>query len=521
MMEESFVKENKRANEELMSEVASGFYTADDASVSVIAPPSSGVLSNGSTNGSGNSKADVKRSVLGERIKVHTRKRAGKEFELLHRIQLFHAHEGSIWSMKFSRDGKLLATGGKDGIVAIWLVTLTATVSQSSQSIRNSSVGQLPGGKAARVLMEEEIEHMQEEEMELRKGRARSKRAAAAKLRKKQNSDVEPPLIQFLMEKPYRRYRAHRADVLELSWSKNNFLLSASMDRTIRLWHPSKSECLQKFSHPDFVSAVSFHPHDENVFVSGSVDGMVRLWSIPTKNVISSARTGDIITSCSIKRDGLSIIVGTFHGHCLIYNLFDRKVGEWKLRLISKLDVRVKSSLKKSNIRVLGIDFLPVNDDWVFLSTSDSLIRMYRMDSIEPVAEYRGHQSLSSRLRASLSPNGRYLLCASENSSNVSLWTLGPSSHHGRTHSKSNSEHSEYERGENIDSVELVSGFMKSTQNFTAFRGSNGESGLLDLSCALFAPHVQQDPDKSFTSDAQGLFILCANHRGEVTILKT
>ena len=36
---------------------------------------------------------------------------------------------------------------------------------------------------------------------------------------------------------PYRTYAGHKADVIDLAWSKANFLLSASIDKTVRLWY--------------------------------------------------------------------------------------------------------------------------------------------------------------------------------------------------------------------------------------------------------------------------------------------
>lgn len=41
---------------------------------------------------------------------------------------------------------------------------------------------------------------------------------------------------------------------------QNFFLLSSSMDKTVRLWHISRRECLCCFQHIDFVTAIAFHP---------------------------------------------------------------------------------------------------------------------------------------------------------------------------------------------------------------------------------------------------------------------
>jgi WD repeat-containing protein 44 len=45
-------------------------------------------------------------------------------------------------------------------------------------------------------------------------------------------------------------------------------------------------ECLRVFRHNDFVTAIDFHPLEDKVFLSGSIDGKVRLWHIPEQRVV-------------------------------------------------------------------------------------------------------------------------------------------------------------------------------------------------------------------------------------------
>lgn len=49
-----------------------------------------------------------------------------------------------------------------------------------------------------------------------------------------------------------------------------SFLLSASLDKNVRLWHLSQPGCLRVFWHTDFVTSVQFHPLDAQRFVSGT-----------------------------------------------------------------------------------------------------------------------------------------------------------------------------------------------------------------------------------------------------------
>ena len=46
---------------------------------------------------------------------------------------------------------------------------------------------------------------------------------------------------------PMRTWVGHKADVLDVCWSRSQFMLSASMDKTVRLWHISMDECLRVF----------------------------------------------------------------------------------------------------------------------------------------------------------------------------------------------------------------------------------------------------------------------------------
>jgi WD repeat-containing protein 44 len=49
---------------------------------------------------------------------------------------------------------------------------------------------------------------------------------------------------------------------------QNYFILSSSMDKTVRLWHISRRECLCCFQHIDFVTAIAFHPRVSDIFVN-------------------------------------------------------------------------------------------------------------------------------------------------------------------------------------------------------------------------------------------------------------
>jgi len=52
------------------------------------------------------------------------------------------------------------------------------------------------------------------------------------------------------------------------------------------------------------VTCIQFNPVDENYFISGSIDGKVRIWGIREERVIDWANIRDVISAISYQEDG-------------------------------------------------------------------------------------------------------------------------------------------------------------------------------------------------------------------------
>jgi WD40 repeat protein len=121
-----------------------------------------------------------------------------------------------------------------------------------------------------------------------------------------QSTEIRRPsstgAYNFLTKTPHNVFEGHNGDITDISWSKSLFILSASVDKTVRLWHISKKSCLQVFRHPDIVTCLSFHPQLDRYFVSGSFDRRIRLWDIiPDGTIREWTQTSEVVSSSDEK----------------------------------------------------------------------------------------------------------------------------------------------------------------------------------------------------------------------------
>lgn len=100
----------------------------------------------------------------------------------------------AIWATSFSNDGRYLAAGGQDKVVRVWAVL-------SSPDDRH--------------------QHERDEDNDVAGD----------------NTRLNAPVFR---QKAVQVFQGHTAPILDLCWSKNNFLISTSMDKTVKLWHISR-----------------------------------------------------------------------------------------------------------------------------------------------------------------------------------------------------------------------------------------------------------------------------------------
>ncbi|KAG5242970.1 WD-40 repeat family protein [Salix suchowensis] len=291
----------------------------------------------------------------------------------------------SIWTIRFSSDARFLASGGEDKVIHIWEV-------QECEIISTPSLGEVTPMSSERK----------------KKWKASSSR--------KGNPIPEyvhvPETVFSLSEKPVCSFSGHLDDVLDLSWSRSQLLLSSSMDKTVRLWDMETKSCLKLFAHNDYVTCIQFNPMDERYFISGSLDAKVRIWSIPDRQLVDWTDLHEMVTAVCYTPDGQGALVGSHKGSCRMYNAEDCKLSQ-----VECVDVQNK---KRSQAKkITGFQFSPGNPSEVLVTSADSRVRI--LDGSEVVHKFRGFRNINSQISASFSSDGKYVVSASEDS-HVYIW---------------------------------------------------------------------------------------------------
>ena len=416
--------------------------------------------------------------VPGSAVPVTVHRAAHRTLAGLTLIQALPAHDGPVWAAVFSPDGGFLATAGADAVVKVWEV--------------------VPGRRAVADMAAAEARVAAEARAAAEAAAAAAAAPASAPASPPSSSPASPqgspegdadgngdgpagtalppppPPTLLLNPTPARAWAGHKSDVLALAWSRSGFLLSASMDKAVRLWHATADPCLRLFRHTDFVTSLSFHPGDDRLFASGSIDGRARLWSIPDGRVAASADVRDMVTAAAFSPDGGALAVGTMKGRVHLRSVAGSLDAEGDgggggvaspgggasssgprlaLEPDAVLDVRNRRGGDAGGRKVTGIAFAPLalhppavagsvragggstrpaaplppssssTRRRMLVSTNDSRIRLY--DGCIQAAKFKGHANRHTQLRAGFDEGGARVVCGSDDG-RVVVWAVPP-----------------------------------------------------------------------------------------------
>ncbi|AQK71588.1 uncharacterized protein [Zea mays] len=288
--------------------------------------------------------------------KVDQQNKKWMDFSALYMCQEIHAHGGSISVMKFSTSGRYLASVGEDCVVRIWRIH--EVESSPDLYIRETPVKSMDRNMGLK--------------MKVGKGRGRA-------------LAIIPRKVFNIAETPLHEFHGHTSDILDMTWSKSNFLLTSSKDKTVRMWKVGCDDCLAVFKHRDY-----------------------------ERRVVDWADAKDIITAVGYQPDGQGLIVGIAAGRCRFYNHAGENVELEKVLKVTKK--------KSAGRQITSLQFSCGDPARILIASAGSKIRV--SDGGAKInRKFEGRRGSKVLVPPSLTSDGQYLVSAGADS-NVYIWDL-------------------------------------------------------------------------------------------------
>ncbi|WOO78624.1 Transcriptional repressor rco-1 [Vanrija pseudolonga] len=329
-------------------------------------------------------------------------------------VSLVHSlvHDTVVCCVKFSNDGKYLATGcnrtaqiydTKTGAKICVLLDESAT---RTGDLYIRSICFSPDGKYL---------------------------ATGAEDRQIRIWDIKQQRIRHLLQ-------GHMQEIYSLDFSRDGrFLVSGSGDKSARVWDIEKGVCVFDLRIEDFIhnehgpidagiTSVALSP-DGKLVAAGSLDTMVRVWNV---------QTGQQVERLKGHKDSVYSVAFSPDGKCLVSGSLDRTLRVWDLTQTkraldgngpSSKDAAEKggfgscaSTLNGHKDYVLSVAISP-DGRWVVSGSKDRSIQFWDIHSGQAQFMLQGHKN--SVISIDLARSGG-LLASGSGDCHARIWSYGP-----------------------------------------------------------------------------------------------
>jgi WD40 repeat protein len=214
-------------------------------------------------------------------------------------VKILEGHEGSVLTLEWSSDGTMLASGSGTDKVAMH------NIPENMIKIWNFSSGEVIA----------ELTGHQDGVLNLKWSPDGSQIATAS----------DDKMIMLWSTTNWTRTMTligHTLGVLDVDWSPDGMkLVSGSRDYKVRTWDAPTGEPLEKWTEPNCVRSVHWHPDGEFIANSGVDEVMLKIRNATTgtimKTFTESADTKSVVMSSRWSSDGIKLAAGAGKEHTL------------------------------------------------------------------------------------------------------------------------------------------------------------------------------------------------------------
>ena len=335
-------------------------------------------------------------------------------------------HQTIVIAVGFSPDGKLIVSGSIDGTVKLW----DSKTGECYQTFPNNN------NFFSSVVFSPDCQTVASHD-----------------------NDQKIILHNLNTGENYTIETGHQEQISRIAYSRDgNLIASGSLDGTIKLWNVNLRECYQTIKDTeDRIYAVDFHPNGK-IIASGCFSGLVKLWHIKTGCCIRTFRDhGKTIWGLAFSADGnflvtsgedltikvwdinLSSCMKTFTGHKSIISAIaisrSGKLvasGGWdnQLKIWSLTPSRCFKTIVGYANWFLSVAFQPIpsnsltkgNEKIIIASGSqDGKIRLWDMETGECLQTLSGHTNWVTNI--AFSPDGK-ILASCGGDRYIKLWDM-------------------------------------------------------------------------------------------------
>lgn len=135
-----------------------------------------------------------------------------------------------------------------------------------------------------------------------------------------------------------------------------------------------------------------------------------------------------LVTCTTFSINGKYGIAGLYDGQCFFYSLTGHR-----LKYVTAIECRNNSGKYRKGRKVTGLQYIPSTKQQhtasnhgspqLLITTNDSRLRLYNLSNFDMKCKYKGHENTQSQIHARFSPDGKLIICGSEDN-NIYIWRV-------------------------------------------------------------------------------------------------